>query len=290
MQHGFVVVCLLFPADQQTPETIEPRVASLDDPSSRALPGVVSQVDGFLTARPNVRGVAAALEELASVGVVVPLVSAEMLPATPGLRTETAHGVTIKRAGDESLVMCVGSGDRQGQRNAASIRKKGTLRAELASVRRIGPGFFPLRAVPSSSLRPGSASPSRSLRARHTLSALPSRAEKTRPSWSIPESSRAACSASQTREERPSIGSRSSARKGCHRALDVDQLEDAHPACSRGTSEATARSDPTAHPERARAALTSCAWPKKFPLPGGSPEEWEFTARNITLGGFRIGS
>ena len=85
MEHGFVVVGLLFPSDQKSPESIEPRVAALHDPTSCAEPGIRSKRLRFIAARLDVQRVAPTLNQGSRGGIVVALVSAEMLSSTTGL-------------------------------------------------------------------------------------------------------------------------------------------------------------------------------------------------------------
>jgi hypothetical protein len=222
MKHGLIVVGLLFPPDEETPKTIDPGMAPLDDPAPRSFARVRSELIGLLAPRFDVRCVGPATQEFSCIRVVVTFVTAEVLLPATGLWARPAHCKALEREFDEGLVMRVRSCDRHGQRNAVSIRKKGTLGAALASVRRVGTDFFPRPAELSSWLHPGSASPSRSPPTRRTLAAPPSRAGRRRPSSSIPGNTGAACWTIRTPPVRPSIGSPSEARRESRSGLGGD--------------------------------------------------------------------
>ena len=153
--------------------------------------------------------------------------------------------------------MRVGARHRDGQRNAASIRKKGTLGAGFASIRWIGPRFSPRPAEPSSSLRRGFANPSRCLLTHHIPEAPPSRAGRTRPGSSIAESIDAAYSTSRTLSALRSTGSPFEGRKESRRRPAVDRHEACRHDSQIGILEEKARSDPKARQKCA----TVCAEP-----------------------------
>ena len=138
-----IVVRLLLPPDQQAPKAIDPRVAALDDPPSRSLATTRSEFFGLFAPRFDVQRVGPAAQEFSSIPVVVSFVAAEVLLPATRLRPGPAHGEVLEREFNERLVMRVCSRDGHRQRNAVSIRKKGTLGAALASVRRVGTDFFP---------------------------------------------------------------------------------------------------------------------------------------------------
>jgi len=58
MKHGQVILGLLFPADQQPPEAIQPGVGPLDDPMVRPTTGEAFLRLGFLIAGADVSRVA----------------------------------------------------------------------------------------------------------------------------------------------------------------------------------------------------------------------------------------
>ena len=186
VEHGFVVDRLLFPSDQDSPESIEPRVAPLDHPPTSTEARIRLPLADLVAARFDMQRVTETLGEGARSCGVVALVSAEVLAATASLRSRPSDREALQRRLDQTHVMRVCSRHRQRQRNASSIRKKGTLCAGFASIRGIWTGFFPRRAEPSSSLRRGSASPNRCPSTRRTLEALPSRVGRTRPALSSP--------------------------------------------------------------------------------------------------------
>ena len=161
-----------------------------------------------------------------------------MLFPSSGLRTWATHCEALQRGFHEPLVMRVCARDGYGQRNAASIRKKGTLGSGLASIRRIGPRFFSRPAEPSSSRRPDSANANRSPLAHHIPRAPLSRGGRRHPALSIAESTDAECSRNRTPLAPQSIGSPSGERREFHRRPGVGRPVDDHPACPRDISEA----------------------------------------------------
>lgn len=216
MKHRLIVIRLLLPPDQQAPKAVDPRVAALDDPPPRSLATIRPKLLVLVAPRLDVQRVVPATQEPSRIRVVVAFVAAEVLFPAACMRPGPAYGKALQRELDERLVMRVGPRDDDRQRNASSIRKKGTLGAALASVRRVGADFFPRPAEPSSSHHPGSANPSRSLPTRRTLGAPPSRDGRRLPSSSIPGNTGAAYWAIRTRTGPPSIGSRCEARREFH--------------------------------------------------------------------------
>jgi hypothetical protein len=165
--------------------------------------------------------------------------------------------------------MRVGARHAQSQRNAASIRKKGTLGAQFAPICGVGARFFPHRAVPSSSLHPDSASPSRCPRVRRIRAAPPSRAGRRRLAGSTPESIDATYSTNRTPSVRHSTDSLSAGRRESHRRLGAGRREVDPRACRADTSEGVARLDPTVHRALANVCVRCCALPSLHPSRGG---------------------
>jgi len=269
VKHGFVVGRFLLPPNQEPSEPIQPRVAPLHHPAARAEPGIRAECLRFVTARFDMQRVALTSDQISRVRVVVAFVSAEMLPSTSGFRTRTPNRKALQRGLDEPLVMRVGACHGQSQRNAASIGKKGTLCAQFAPICGVGARFFPLRAVPSSSLRPGSASPSRCLRVRRTRATPPSRAEERRLPGSTPGNIDATYSTNRTPSVRLSTDSLFAERRESRRTPGVGRREVCPRACRAGTSVEAARPDPTDRREPAKFCVQCCASPSLHPSRGG---------------------
>jgi len=158
VKHREKVVSLLLPADQEAAEPVQPGVRALDDPSARAVAGDGTEIAGLVAAALDVERVAVLLDELPGVGVVVPLVAAEVLRRAPR-RLGARRDDRIERAPDEALVMRVGAIDDDAEGNAGAIRKEGALRARFRPIRGVGARLFPPRGAPWSSRRRCSASP-----------------------------------------------------------------------------------------------------------------------------------
>ena len=137
---------------------------------------------------------------------------------------------------------------------------------------------IPRPAEPSSSLRPGSASPSQFPQARRIRGAPPSRVEKRRLDPSTPENTDARYSTNRTRGAPRSIGNPSEERRGFHRRSGDDRPEVDRRAYQAGTSEEEVRLDPKARQELANVCFQSCASPSHHPSRGGCVDQ-------ITSGG-----
>ena len=148
MKHRLIVIRLLLPPDQQAPKAVDPRVAALDDPPPRSLATIRPKLLVLVAPRLDVQRVVPATQEPSRIRVVVAFVAAEVLFPAACMRPGPAYGKALQRELDERLVMRVGPRDDDRQRNASSIRKKGTLGAALASVRRVGAESFPRPAEP----------------------------------------------------------------------------------------------------------------------------------------------
>lgn len=137
MEVGF-----LFPTHQETAEAVEPAEGALDHPAAGA---------------PTWSGLGAILAPAAQVQLVMTFV---------GLRSNRFKVVTLvqtqpdwfgvvcrgsklfKRVGQKQVVVAIGARDHHRQRHARSLHRQADLRARLAPVGRIGPGFFPLPREP----------------------------------------------------------------------------------------------------------------------------------------------
>lgn len=122
------------PPDQQAAVLVVPAVGSLDNPSS----GLAANTSdhALLASTPDVRDGAAIANLLFGIGVVVPLVEAQVLgSAWPTRRLEDngVHGLA-----DHPLVVDVGPRDRDRQGHASGVGQNVALRAELPTIGGIG--------------------------------------------------------------------------------------------------------------------------------------------------------
>jgi len=269
VKHGFVVDGLLFPSDQNASESIQPRVTSLYDPATCADARVRAQLPCLIAARLDVQRVAPASDQVSRVGVVVALVSTEMLFPTSGLRTGAANGKTLQSRFDQSHVMRIGARHREGQWNAASIRKKGTLGPGFASIRGVSACFFPRPGEPSSSLRPGSANPSRCPLTHRTLGGPLSRAERTRPGSSTPENIDATYSMNRILSALHSTGSPYEGRREFRRRPVADRPEAVRLASQVDILEEAVRFDPKARRKLAIVCSEPISSSSRHPHTGG---------------------
>jgi hypothetical protein len=106
--------------------------------------------------------------------------------------------------------------DGDAQRHAATICQHRPLGAQLASIRRVFPGFFPRPAELSSSCSRGLTKSTECPVGDRTPAVLASRVAETRDVWSTPESSDAGCSRNRIAAGRPSRDNPCASRSKCH--------------------------------------------------------------------------
>jgi hypothetical protein len=167
MQEAQIIRGFLFPPNQKASGTVGPRVCPLHDPTTRPAAPTSRNRRAF-TPPGNVSDVLATMCDGSHRIRIVSLVGAEML-LVPSGRLGTPHGNVLKRFGDQLLVMHIGTGDRDADWHASSVGQHRPLDAELATIGRVFPGFFPPPAAPWLSPRPNFATASRSLSTRRTL-------------------------------------------------------------------------------------------------------------------------
>jgi len=204
MNKGQVIADLFFPTHKEASCAVRPGVTSFDYPAAGTLPGATLWLDFALTR--DVRNITEASGESFCGPTAVAFVQTEMLP-TPSGRLGTRQGNRLQRGTQQLDVVSVGTGDRDAQRHAATIRHDRSLDAELTAISRVFAGFFPRPTAPWSWLRPVLASAIRSRVACHTFADIFSRSDEISGVGSIPESTDAPCWASRTVAAMPSTGS-----------------------------------------------------------------------------------
>jgi len=167
MQKAQVILGFLFPTDQQAARAIGPRVSSLYDPTAgAAAPPLRNR--GALTLFGDVNDISSPMCRATHRFCIVTFIRAKMLFfARP--RLWTPHRNTLKRFGDQFLIMHVGAGDGDPDGHSSAVCQHGPFDAQLATIGRVFPGFFFHPVAPWSSPRPNSAIPSRFPSIRRTL-------------------------------------------------------------------------------------------------------------------------
>ena len=139
MNESKIVRRLLFPADQEPARSVGPRVRCLDNPASSFLPGSAAAL--FFATTSDVRNVPEAFRRGGRRLAKVPFVETQMLPHAASAGASNRY--RAKRVSQKPLVVSVGAGNRDAQRNAAGIGQNRSLAPELTAVGGIFPGFFP---------------------------------------------------------------------------------------------------------------------------------------------------
>jgi hypothetical protein len=167
MQEPHVIRSFLFPADQQASRTVGPRVSSFHDPAARPTTAASRNRRTFTLSR-NVNDVLATTCCTSDRFRIVSLVRAKMLLLATG-RLRTPHGNILKRFGNQLLIMHICAGDSYADGHAAPLGQHRPLDAQLATIGRVFPGFFPHPVAPWSSPRPNFATASQFPLTRRTL-------------------------------------------------------------------------------------------------------------------------
>lgn len=142
----------LLPADQQATKAVEPRMRSFDHPPSRPITGNWLARRSLNATYGNVRRVAPAREQVAHIGIIVSFVQAKVLPP-PALMFRPWDDEAAQGRSNKLFVMRVRAADDHSQRDAVAVGEQRAFGAQLATIRRVFPGFFPHPAAPWSSLR-----------------------------------------------------------------------------------------------------------------------------------------
>ena len=257
MEHRDIGIGTLLPADEDSTESVHPAVGSLDDPASCSKSSTPLDALGLFAAGSDVSGESKFADKITDLAVVVAFIEAEPLRRCR-CRSRPLDNDVLDRLTRELEVVDVRAGDGEPKGNALRLRQHAAFGAELGPVRWVGPGFFPLRAVLSTSRRPSTASPSRCRQTRRSCAALGSTPfqkpclRSTRRSAGAPTSS---CR-SPWRSKR-STDSRSAARKGSRSSRsDPERASCGTRAGASDVEAVAARSAPTARPEFANHRLS----------------------------------
>ena len=126
------------PANAQRAVVVVPAVRSFDDPATSATAFAAVR---DLAATSEVRLDSTQPHRDLGVAIVVSLVEAELLRPTRTARCSKGHG--IERLAGHPLVVDVRAGQRDGDRDAASVGEDVTFRSKFSAISRIGPGELP---------------------------------------------------------------------------------------------------------------------------------------------------
>jgi hypothetical protein len=138
MNERHVVLRDRLPPDPQGPEVVVPAVGSFNDPSSWAAARAADE--RWFSSTTDVWNDSPDAHGLLGIGVVVALVEAEVDRARC---PERAQVDGIKCRADHPLVVDVGAGERDGERNAAPVGQYVPLGSELGAIGRIGTSEVP---------------------------------------------------------------------------------------------------------------------------------------------------
>lgn len=134
-----VVLRLSLPTNSETTEVVVPAIGAFNYPTSRLAAHAADQ--GRLAPTPDVWPHAALAGLILGVVVVVPFVQADMLGPSRPARPTDEDG--IERGTDHPLVVNVGAGQRDGERNSAPIGQNMAFCAEFSAIGRIGASEVP---------------------------------------------------------------------------------------------------------------------------------------------------
>jgi len=127
------VQSLAFPADAKRAKVVVPAVRPLDDPSTRATADASDE--RLLTAAANVWDDATCSGFVLRIGVVVPLVEAQVHRPTRTSRRADEDGV--ERGAHHPFVVHVRSRQGDGERNASAVGQNVAFAAEFCTIGRI---------------------------------------------------------------------------------------------------------------------------------------------------------
>ena len=168
VEHCQVVLNLLLPPDEESPEAIQPRMCAFDDPTTRSVTRDLHLVLRFFATRTDMCCVAKRFYQLSNGRIVISLVQAQVLRRFFRW-LGTLHDNALQRGTSQFHIMTVSAVHCHAHWNPVRFCQQATLRARLATVSGIGTGsFFPPTGLWSSP-RPSPAIPNPALSVHHTL-------------------------------------------------------------------------------------------------------------------------
>jgi len=145
MQHRQVVLNLLLPANEKSPEAIEPRMGPLHYPASRPVAGDCPLGFGLFAPRPDMRGIAPRRHQFPNLRIIVTPIQADMLQLLRG-GFGALHHHRLQRGLRQLHVVPIGPCYRHRKRNAVALGQQAAFGAALGALGRIRTSCFsPLR-------------------------------------------------------------------------------------------------------------------------------------------------
>jgi len=212
MNEAQVVACQFFPADQQSPRAVGPRMTSFDNPAVRLV--ATARCFAVLGTGRHMRNVARAPRATINGRAKIAFIETKML-ATSALSQRPWDGNRTECRAKECLIVSIRTSDGDADGHAARIGEDGSLDAQLTAIGRIFAGFFPRPAVTWSSPRPDFANANRSRACDDRTASRPSTTCGTRHARPILESNDAPCWVRRTEVARLSTGNRCGVDKRC---------------------------------------------------------------------------
>lgn len=214
MQHASVILRLLFPANQDSTESVHPTVGPFGHPAACFEARGPSNQPRLLTTRTNVRCKPEFPRQTANFVTVIPFVQTQALRFVQR-RPGSFHRNAFDRLSRQLEVVDVRSSNGQPHRHAVGFHQQTSLGAGFGPIRRIRTRFSPRPAEPWSSLRPYSATTSSVPSTRRTLPIRFATVSETRPPASIPETAGGPSNSNRfPSRSTHSIGIRSAPRTG----------------------------------------------------------------------------
>ncbi len=214
MQHTRVILRFLLPTNENATVAIHPTVCPFSHPAASLKPRGTTDQLGFLSARTNMCREPEFPGQVTHFVIIIPFVQTQVVRLVPR-RPGSFHGNAFDRLPRQLEVVDVCPRHGQTHRNTVRVGEQTSLRAGFASIRRVGPGFFPRPVAPWSSPRPYSAKTSSTPSVRRTRPIRPATASGIRPPASIPENADAPSNSNKFPwRSTHSIGSRFAPQKG----------------------------------------------------------------------------
>ncbi len=225
MQEAHVICDFLFPAGQEPPRSVDPGVRALHFPAT-GFPMTALRLRCLSALGRDVRYVMTPANFTFNRFAGVSFVQTKMLWfSRRGFRTWNRNIIECGR--QQFLVMHIGAVDRGSKRHAMAVDQHRTFDADLATIGRVFPGFFPHPAAICSSPRPHSATSSRSPSGHRILPGPRATTPRTRPAPPIPGSRHGSRFPSQTLSASPSTGTPSSKHTEFHSRHSAKATADA---------------------------------------------------------------
>ena len=206
MQHSHIVLHFFLPADQQTPEPVDPAVGSFHYPASRPVTWNGCLFYPFFSPAPNVGCVTPGCHQRSHLGIVVPFVQAHILGQARGWLRALNYG-GFQRTLQQLHVMSVSSIHYNRDGHPMALRQQASFGPRFATIGRIRACSFSPPRVPWSWPHPSLDTPSLGRGRHHIRSIPPAIAAGTPRQPAIPGIDHAPCWPLPSTAAKPSTGS-----------------------------------------------------------------------------------